>query len=144
MRSAALLLVAASLALASCTSESTANAGADATFPADPLTTATSDTGALSLVLRTSPSQPPPRGACAVELTVTDASGAPKDGLTIDVVPWMPSHGHGASVVPSVVAKGGGKYVVTDVDLFMPGEWELRTTFTGPLSDHATPKIEVP
>jgi hypothetical protein len=32
---------------------------------------------------------------------------------------------------------------VTDVHLFMPGTWELETTFSGPLSDHATPTFEL-
>jgi hypothetical protein len=131
------------LAIAGCTSESSSNTGADATFPPDAITTTASDSGGLHIDVRTAPSQPPPRGTCTVELTVTDASGAPKDGLAVDVVPWMPAHGHGASVVPTVVAKGAGKYVVTNVSLFMPGEWELRTTFGGPLTDHATPMIEV-
>ncbi|HEY8074074.1 MAG TPA: FixH family protein [Labilithrix sp.] len=130
------------LLLAACSSES--GAGGDATFPADPITSARSDSGALTLVVRTAPSQPPPRGTCTVELTITDATGAPKDGLVLDVVPWMPAHGHGASVRPSVVAKGGGKYVATDVDLFMPGEWELRTDVSGSTTDHAAPQITVP
>ncbi len=137
MRSALLVLL-----LAACSSES--GSSGDASFPADPITTASSDSGALQLVLRTAPSQPPPRGTCTVELTITDAAGAPRDGLVLDVVPWMPAHGHGASVRPTVVAKGGGKYVASDVDLFMPGEWELRTSVSGPVTDHATPKITVP
>jgi hypothetical protein len=126
--------------VASCSSESSGD-GANASFPNDPLATATSDSG-LTVVVRTAPSQPPPRGTCTVELTITDAAGAPKDGLAVDVTPWMPAHGHGASVRPTVIAKSGGNYVVTDVSLFMPGEWELRTTIGG--SDHVTPKITVP
>lgn len=106
--------------------------------------TVPSDTGALSVDVRTAPSQPPPRGTIAVELSVRDAQNAPKDGLTIDVVPIMPSHGHGASVKPSVEAKTGGIYVLHDVDLFMAGDWELRLTFSGTANDHATPKITIP
>jgi hypothetical protein len=141
MMSRALIL--ATLALvASCSSESSGD-GANASFPDDPIATDTTP-GGLHVVVRTAPSQPPPRGTCTVELTVTDASGAPKDGLTLDVVPWMPAHAHGASVRPTVVAKGGGNYLVTNVSLFMPGEWELRTTIAGPVSDHAAPKIVVP
>jgi hypothetical protein len=131
------------LLLAACSSEPAAS-GADATFPPDPITTAPSDSGALVLAVRTAPSQPPPRGTCTVELSITNAAGAPKDGLTLDIVPWMPAHGHGTSIRPSVVGKGGGKYLVTDVSLFMPGEWELRTTFSGSTSDHAAPEIVVP
>lgn len=137
MTRSAMVLV---LALAACSSESP-RTDANATFPPDPITTVTSDAG-LRVVVRTAPSQPPPRGTCTVELTITDAAGAPKDGLAVDLVPWMPAMGHGASVRPTIAAKGGGKYVATDVSLFMPGEWELRTTIA--TSDHAVPKITVP
>ena len=93
--------------------------------------------------MRTAPSQPPPRGTCTVEFVVTDAAGAPKDGLDVTLVPWMPAHGHGASVKPTIVAKGNGRYVATNVDFFMPGQWELRTSFS-PGDDHAAPKLTVP
>jgi hypothetical protein len=125
-------------------SSSRSPAEADGTFPADPLVAVPSDSGALRVAIRTAPSQPPPRGTCTVEVTVTDALGAPKDGLTLEAVPWMPAHGHGAPTNPEVEAKGGGNYVVRNVDFFMPGDWELRLTFAGPLSDHAAPKITIP
>lgn len=115
----------------------------DGSFPAEAYTTAKS-AGGLTLALRTAPTQPPPRGTCTVELTITDASGAPKDGLGVEVVPWMTSHGHGASVKPTVTPKGGGRYVVSNVSLFMPGSWELRTNLSGPLEDHATAVVTVP
>ncbi len=113
-------------------------------FPADPLTSVPSDTGALRVAVRTAPAQPPQHGTCTVELTVTDAIGASKDGLSLDAVPWMPAMGHGAPTTPQVEAKGAGKYVVKNVDFFMPGDWELRLTFSGAVSDHAAPKITVP
>jgi hypothetical protein len=56
----------------------------------------------------------------------------------------MASHGHGASVVPSVSVESGGRYVVTDVDLFMPGQWTLRTTIEGAATDHVALAIDVP
>jgi hypothetical protein len=114
------------------------------TFSADAYQTTTADSGALSVQVRTSP-QPPQRGTIRVELTVTNVGdGTPRDGLTLDVVPWMPAHNHGTSVVPTVAAEGQGKYLVTGVDLFMPGHWELRTTFSGPVTDHAAPAFDVP
>ncbi len=130
------------LASAGCGSEAPSASGVS--FPADPIATVTSEGGGLRLAVRTSPSQPPPRGTCAVELTVTNVDGSPADGLSLDVVPWMPAHGHGASVRPSTAAKGNGTYLVTNVVFFMPGEWELRTTFTGSITDHAAPVVEVP
>jgi hypothetical protein len=128
-------------ALAGCSGEPAAGDGA---FPAEPLSTTKSQGGALSVAVRTSPSQPPPRGTCAVELTVTDAAGTPVDGLAVVVVPFMPSHGHGASVKPTVTARGGGRYEVANVTLFMPGSWELRTTFSGKVEDRAAPIVNVP
>jgi hypothetical protein len=118
--------------------------GSTDSFPADPYTNVASTSGALKVAVRTAPSQPPPRGTCTVELTITDATGAPQDGLDVAVVPFMPSHGHGASVKPNVVAKGGGRYLVSNVSLFMPGSWELRATISGRVNDHATAVVTVP
>jgi hypothetical protein len=114
------------------------------TFSADAYLTTTGDAGALSVQVRTSP-QPPQRGTIGVELTVTNVSdGGPRDGLALAVVPWMPADNHGTSIVPVVTAEGQGKYLLTDVDLFMPGHWELRTTFSGPVMDRAVPAFDVP
>lgn len=52
--------------------------------------------------------------------------------------------GHGASVTPIVQAMGQGRYVFTDVSLFMPGEWQLRTTFSGEVEDSVAPVFSVP
>src|SRR5262249_41805523 len=89
-------------------------------FGADPLETVASQTGQLSVVVRTSP-PPPVRGPNAVELTVTDDTGAPVDGLDVSVMPWMPAHGHGTSIQPTTTARGGGVYVATPVVLYMAG-----------------------
>ena len=138
--------VALALACSSCGGEgaSDATSGADVTFPTDPYETATSDSGGLRFSIRTAPSQPPAPGASTIELLITDAAGAPRDGLVLDIVPWMPAMGHGTSVRPTVTPKSGGTYVVTNVNLFMPGEWELRTSVSGPLTDHVAPRLTVP
>jgi len=102
----------------------------------------TSDQGSLRLVLDASP-DPPAVGTDAFVLTVTNASdGSPRDGLTIAVTPWMPSMGHGTST-PTVTALGKGQYRLSEIYLFMPGTWELKTTFSGPVSDHAEPQFEI-
>jgi hypothetical protein len=114
------------------------------TFPADAYFTMTSQSGALNVEVRTSP-QPPERGTNAIELTVTDASdGKPHDGLTVAVKPWMPAMNHGSSAIPVVTAAGNGKYVVTEVYLFMPGHWELQTSFTGAVTDYVVPAVDIP
>lgn len=140
MRLASQLVAVALVSACACSS------GGDATsagFPRDPYVVATSDSGALRIEVRTAPTQPPPRGTCTVELFVADPNGAARDGLTIDVVPWMPAMGHGTSVKPTIRAQGQGRYVLTDVSLFMPGTWELRAAFSGPVSDHARASIQI-
>ncbi len=136
------LLLALAL-VAGCSGGGSSSANGSAGFPADPYAQATSDQGQLHLAVRTSP-QPPQRGVGAVQLTITDAAGMPVDGLDVSAVPFMPAMGHGSSVVPSVSAKGGGVYVLSDVDCYMPGRWELRATFSGKVTDRATVALDIP
>ena len=126
-----------------------AGSGSDApvTFPAEPFATLASDTGALTIEVRTAPEQPPTRGLFSVEYRIAEATTAahpPADGLTVSVVPWMPDMGHGASITPSVAVDGDGRYVISDVELYMPGKWQLRTTIAGAANDSAMPTFEIP
>jgi hypothetical protein len=114
-------------------------------FGSEPLMTMTSDSGNFRIDVRTAPTQPPSRGEQSVELIITDAaSGAPKTGLQLDAVPWMPAMGHGASVTPSTTEKSPGTYVIEDVDFFMPGTWELRTSISGSVTDKVAPSFQIP
>jgi hypothetical protein len=82
------------------------------------------------------------QGIDTLKALVTDAhSNAPIDGLTVEIVPWMPTMGHGSSAIPIVTAAGSGAYLVTDLTLFMPGTWQLRTTLG---DDSALISVEVP
>jgi hypothetical protein len=126
-------LLYAGLALTACGSAPNANTGAQ---------TLMSDTGRYRLVVTSDPS-PPIRGVNAVTYFVEDGAGTSLDGLGLQVVPWMPAHGHGTSVTPEIQPEGGGKYIVGNVLFFMPGTWELRTTFTTS-GDHAAPSFEIP
>jgi hypothetical protein len=113
-------------------------------FGTTPLVTTPSTHGTLSVAVRTSP-QPPTVGTDESELTITSATtGDPVDGLSLSVVPYMPAMGHGTSVVPSVTPLGNGKYLVSNLELFMAGEWELRTSVTGPVTDSVNPDVYVP
>jgi hypothetical protein len=104
--------------------------------------TVTSDSGQLRVELTTS--SPPVVGTDQLEMSVTKvADGTPLDGMTVTIIPFMPSMEHGTSVVPTVTALGEGKYRVTNLYLFMPGTWELQTSFSGPMSDHAEPTFEL-
>ena len=78
------------------------------------------------------------------EITVTDKTGNPVDGLTVSVTPWMPAIGHGQSALVTVTPKGKGVYAVAPLAFFMAGEWELVTKIEGPMSDSANPSFYVP
>ncbi len=80
----------------------------------------------------------------SLELTALDAKGAPLDGVTMSAVPWMPAMGHGASTVPTVIAKGHGVYQLSNVNLFMPGHWEVRVSMSGAVTDKTTLTFDVP
>jgi hypothetical protein len=113
-------------------------------FTAAPLVSVTSDAGKMRVEIRTAPYPQLVAGLQNVEFIVSDPStGAAIDGLTVTLTPWMPAMGHGSSVTPSVTALGEGKYVFTNVSLFMPGEWQLRTQFSGPVSDSVEPTFNV-
>jgi YtkA-like len=112
-------------------------------FPADPLTTTTADDGVTRVEVRTAPAQPPARGVVDVELSVHDAGGAPLGGLSLSVVPWMIAHGHGASASPTVIDERNGHYWLRDVDLFMPGDWDLRVQMSGAVHTQVDARLEV-
>ena len=135
------MLFATCAAIVGCSSAS--ESASDEPFPETPLTTISSDAAGLVIEVRTSPNLPS-RGTNKIELTVTDGAHVLRDGLTIQATTYMPEMGHGAAVVPSVAAGGSGKYVVSNVDLFMPGRWELRTTIGGSVEDHATILFQIP
>jgi hypothetical protein len=137
------LRIGALLSVGALSCSSAAPSAGPATFSSDAYAMATSDSGALHVEVRTSP-QPPVRGTNEAELTVTGADdGRPRDGLDVQVTTWMPAMNHGSSA-PTVTAEGGGKYLVQGVYLYMPGTWELRMTFAGAITDHATASLSVP
>src|SRR5215468_2079068 len=65
-------------------------------FPLQAVAAVTSTSGALHVELRSVP-DPPVRGQNVGQLTLTDNSGQPVNGVAVEVLPWMPSHGHGTS-----------------------------------------------
>jgi len=111
-------------------------------FPEQPLLITSSASGQLELEVRTSPEQPPVRGSLRVELTLRDEQG-PVSDVDVGAVPWMPSMGHGAPVEPRSSAEGGGKYLLSDVELYMPGRWQLRLELGGAVSDNALVVLDV-
>ena len=139
------LLLAASVALAAaaCGDSGSTDTGTFATTPATVLTT---EAGSFRIAVHSAPDAQPSRGVNALRFVVTKvADGTPASGLDVDVVPWMPAMGHGASVKPSVTpGTEPGVYTVSNVNLFMPGLWEIRATIGGAAQpDHATAQFEV-
>lgn len=113
-------------------------------FPDAAYDTLEGKAGELVVEVRTAPIQPPARGLSNVELRVATPDGEPLDGLTLGAIPWMPDMGHGASVKPQVTAQGDGRYVVKNVNMFMPGRWELVIQTTGTVEDSATVSFQIP
>jgi hypothetical protein len=120
------------------------NCSTSTSFPVQTIATVATDSGKLQIAIRSAPYEPIEAGLSCIELVVTDASsGAGVDGLSMTMTPWMPSMGHGADTTPTLTALGQGHYVFTDVSLFMPGEWQLRTQISGAASDSAEPTLNV-
>jgi hypothetical protein len=107
------------------------------------LQTLTSKTGAYTFYLCDAAT--PAVGFNSFTYLVVDQTGAPQDGLTLAVQPWMPYMNHGspgdgnATVMPS----GTGQYQVSNVVFQMAGEWQLRTTVSAPTPDSANPQFNI-
>jgi hypothetical protein len=120
------------------------SSGGNATFGSTPIEQVTGAGGSVRVDVYSAP-DPIVRGANELRYVISDAtSGAPLDGLTLDVVPWMPAMGHGASITPTVTPEGQGKYLVTDVVLVMAGDWQMRTNISGAATDSVTVTLSVP
>ncbi len=82
--------------------------------------------GGLKTKLLAAEPAPPAKGDNSWTLQVLDAASAPLDGVSIDVKPFMPDHGHPAPITPTVKAQGSdGSYLIESINLAMPGLWEV-------------------
>jgi hypothetical protein len=103
--------------------------------------------GTVRIRLIQSEPAPPVKGDNRWTVDVVDMTGAPLDGLTIEVDPFMPDHQHGTPVKALVTPTGApGRYQVTPVNLFMAGLWQITIdmkTATG-LRDRAVFSFCVP
>ena len=130
MRAAALLIA----LLCSC---GAAPLDVPATFSTRASQVLTSVSGALQLQVFEQVDRPVSRGVNSLRLGVSASDGAVDvRGLSLTVTPWMPVMGHGSAMNPTVTPDEGG-FVIDDLSLPMPGQWELRCTFEGPVTDHA-------
>jgi hypothetical protein len=134
--------LAGSLLAIACGSKAPDNGAAH--FPEQALSSTLSNSGTLSIELRTSPEQPPTHGVISAELTLRDAqTGSPAAGLTVAVTPWMPAMGHGTSTEPAVSETAAGVYLVEPIGAYMPGTWQLRTDVAGSVADHVDLSLEL-
>ena len=92
-----------------------------------PLGGTTSSSGTFTMAMY-APESGVVQGLNTLGIVVADLHGSPVDGLAITLVPWMAAMGHGTSAIPQIEPLGSGRYVASDVTLFMPGDWQLRTT----------------
>lgn len=86
----------------------------------------------LTVKIVESDPSPPKKGTNTMTLEIADASGAPLDGATVAVTPWMPDHAHGSALTPVVAPMGGGKYAVTKLYYPMAGLWQITVSVQVP------------
>ncbi len=91
--------------------------------------------GVYDFKLMSADPAPPTRGnnTWVVLVSSMDAGvvGAPVDGATIKVTPFMPSHQHGTGVVAEVTPMTeAGQYQLSPVNLWMQGVWETTIRAT--------------
>jgi hypothetical protein len=73
----------------------------------------------------------PPVDAPAIGLNrwtiaISDAAAAAVTNMTVSAdKPRMPIHGHSSLKFPQVAPEDGGVYVVSEIDFFMAGYWEM-------------------
>lgn len=87
--------------------------------------------GDLTVKIMDATPAPPTKGTNAMTLEIADAAG-PVAGATVNVLPFMPDHGHGSAVTPVVTDMGGGKYKVEKVYLAMAGLWRITVSVQKP------------
>jgi hypothetical protein len=88
------------------------------------------------------PPGPEVKGVNTWSVSITDGSGAPVDGLTVDASPYMPDHRHGTTVTSVTTAQGGGSYQIAPLYLYMTGYWEVTLNITPPPTDGGAPVTE--
>src|SRR4051794_16503403 len=72
------------------------------------------------------PVDAPAVGLSTFNVKLTDASGGAAVGLSMTAdKPYMPAHRHSAPTVPVVMDQGAGTFVVSQIDFFMHGYFEL-------------------
>jgi hypothetical protein len=102
------------------------------------------DNGALDFQMMSADPAPPARDdntwIVQVSSMASGVVGAPIDGATLAVTPFMPAHQHGSPIRTQITPVPGqpGQYSLSPVNLWMPGVWETTIKATsGETSDTA-------
>ena len=101
------------------------------------------DKGIYDFKLMSAEPAPPARGfnTWVVQVSSMNAGvvGAPVDGATIKVTPFMPAHMHGSGVPVEIMPMTEpGQYQLNPVNLWMQGGWETTVRATVDTSSDAT------
>jgi YtkA-like len=76
---------------------------------------------------------PPDKGLNTWTVQLLDGQGKPVNGATIVTKPYMPDHGHASPTKPPFKPKGmDGSYEIDEVNLFMPGLWQITFDVSAP------------
>ena len=76
-------------------------------------------------VLSASPEEPV-RGLNNWRVMLSDLEDNALTGCEITLTPYMPDHGHGVATTPTVTEGEAGQYQIDQIELIMPGLWEMR------------------
>lgn len=138
------LQLALALTLGGCGEATDGGQGLDVppVFSATPSEMVASASDRLQLAVTWSP-ETPVKGQNAVRLQFLDDQ-RPVNGLTVDVVPWMPAHGHGTAIRPTVASSAPGEFVARPIYLYMSGAWQLRIAIAGAIADSAIATAQIP
>ncbi len=97
--------------------------------------------GKFDFAMMSADPAPPRRDDNTWIVAINDMNGAPLEGATLTVTPFMPAHGHGTPIKVEVVPAGApGQYTMSPVNLWMPGVWETTiraTSMAGTDTDSA-------
>ena len=97
------------------------------------------EAGLVKLAIDSALPAPPAKADNEWVVSLRHVSGPALDNAQLNVVPFMPEHGHGSSKKPVVTPLGAGRYRLAPVNFMMPGLWE--TTIQINLADKRKDKV---
>ena len=68
----------------------------------------------------------PTRGLNSWQMMLSDLEGNALSGCELALTPFMPEHDHGVATTPEVTEGEAGQYQIDQIELIMPGLWDMR------------------